>query len=73
MGAVTPLGVGVDHVWRRLLNGESGISTIQSYEPNDLACQIAGHVPVGETADGAFKIDDWVDRKDQRKMDPFIA
>ena len=73
MGAVTPLGVGVEHVWRRLLNGESGIATIQSYEPNDLACQIAGHVPVGEMADGAFKIDDWVDRKDQRKMDPFIA
>ena len=73
MGAITPLGVGVDHVWHQLLNGESGITAIQSYEPNDLACQIAGHVPVGETAEGEFNIDDWVDRKDQRKMDPFIV
>ena len=40
MGAITPLGVGVDHVWHQLLNGESGITAIQSYEPNDLASQV---------------------------------
>lgn len=73
MGIVSPLGIGVDHVWRRLLKGESGISSIKTFDASDLACQIAGHVPVGDTADGDFHVDDWVDRKDQRKMDPFIA
>ncbi len=73
MGVVSPLGIGVSHVWRRLLAGDSGISSIQSFDASDLACQIAGHVPVGETANGDYHVDDWVDRKDQRKMDPFIA
>ena len=73
MGVVSPLGIGVSHVWRRLLAGDSGISSIQSFDASDLACQIAGHVPVGETANGDYNVDDWVDRKDQRKMDPFIA
>jgi 3-oxoacyl-[acyl-carrier-protein] synthase II len=73
MGVVSPLGIGVSHVWRRLLAGDSGISSIQSFDASELACQIAGHVPVGETANGDYHVDDWVDRKDQRKMDPFIA
>ena len=73
MGVVTTLGIGVSHVWRRLLAGDSGITSLQSFDASDLACQIAGHVPVGETANGDYHIDDWVDRKDQRKMDPFIA
>jgi len=73
MGVVSPLGIGLNHVWRRLLAGESGISSIQSFDASDLACQIAGHVPVGETANGDYNVNDWVDRKDQRKMDPFIA
>ena len=73
LGLVTPLGIGVDHVWKRLLDGDSGLSSIQSFDASDLSCRIAGHVPVGETADGNFNIDDWIDRKDQRKMDPFIA
>ena len=73
MGVVSPLGIGLNHVWRRLLAGDSGISSIQSFDASDLACQIAGHVPVGETANGDYNVDDWVDRKDQRKMDPFIA
>ena len=73
MGVVSPLGIGVRHVWRRLLAGDSGISSIQSFDASDLACQIAGHVPAGETANGDYNVDDWVDRKDQRKMDPFIA
>lgn len=73
MGVVTPLGVGVGHVWQRLLNGDSGLGPIEGFDASDLACRIAGHVPTGETSDGDFNVDDWVDRKDQRKMDPFIA
>jgi 3-oxoacyl-[acyl-carrier-protein] synthase II len=72
LGLVTPLGVGAEHVWKRLLNSESGISAIQSFDVSDLPAKIAGQVPRGETASGKFNADDWVPSKDQRKMDEFI-
>ena len=71
-GAVTPLGVGVDFIWKRLLNGESGISPIDQFDVSDLSVKIAGSIPVGETSDGMFNANDWVAPKDQRKMDRFI-
>ena len=49
LGAVTPLGVGTDKTWNRVLAGDSGISGIQGFEVSDLPCKIAGHVPPGET------------------------
>src|SRR5258705_481222 len=64
--------LGADNVWRRLLNGESGIGAIQSFDVSDLPAKIAGQVPRGDTADGHFNVDDWVPPKDQRKMDTFI-
>jgi 3-oxoacyl-[acyl-carrier-protein] synthase II len=73
LGAVTPLGVGVDHIWKRLLAGESGISPIQSFDVSDLPCKIAGTLPPGDTADGNFNEEDWVSSKDRRKMDRFIV
>lgn len=72
MGIVSPLGVGVDHVWRRLLNGESGISPIRSFDTSDLPSRIAGQVPVGETSAGLFNGEDYMPLKEQRKVDPFI-
>jgi 3-oxoacyl-[acyl-carrier-protein] synthase II len=73
LGLVTPLGVGVEHVWRRLIAGDSGIRAIQSFDVSDLPAKIAGQVPRGETASGGFNADDWVAPKDQRKMDEFIV
>ncbi len=72
LGLVTPLGIGVEYVWKRLINGESGIGAIQSFDVSDLPAKIAGQVPRGETAAGKFNADDWVPPKDQRKMDEFI-
>ncbi|HEX4195111.1 MAG TPA: beta-ketoacyl-ACP synthase II [Stellaceae bacterium] len=72
LGLVTPLGVGTEHVWKRLLNSESGIGAIQSFDVSDLPAKIAGQVPRGETKSGNFNADDWVPTKDQRKMDDFI-
>jgi 3-oxoacyl-[acyl-carrier-protein] synthase II len=72
IGLVTPLGIGADFVWRRLLSGESGVAAIQSFDVSDLPAKIAGQVPRGETAEGRFNVDDWVPTKDQRKMDTFI-
>jgi 3-oxoacyl-[acyl-carrier-protein] synthase II len=72
LGLVTPLGIGAEHVWKRLIAGESGIRSIQSFDVSDLPAKIAGQVPRGETAAGDFNADDWVPPKDQRKMDEFI-
>jgi len=72
LGLVTPLGVGVEHNWKRLIAGESGLSAIQSFDVSDLPAKVAGQVPRGETASGLFNPDDWVPAKDQRKMDQFI-
>ncbi len=72
MGIVSPLGVGVEHVWNRLLKAESGIQGVQSVDVTDLPCKVAGEVPRGDTASGKFNADDYVSPKDQKKMDTFI-
>jgi 3-oxoacyl-[acyl-carrier-protein] synthase II len=62
----------VKATWDNLLAGKSGIRAIQSFDVSDLPAKIAGQVPSGETASGAFNADDWVTPKDQRRMDNFI-
>jgi len=73
MGLVTPLGVGLERNWSSLIEGESGISAIQSFDVADLPTKIAAQVPRGDIASGLFNADDWVAPKDQRKMDGFIV
>src|SRR3954447_19862698 len=73
MGLVTPLGIGLERVWGRLLAGESGIRAIQSFDVSDLPSRIAAQVPQGDQASGLFNADDWVPPKDQRRMDQFIV
>ena len=72
MGLVCPLGVGVEHVWRRITNGESGITAIQSFDTKDLTCKVAGQVPTGSKTDGRLDLSEWIPIKDQKKMDRFI-
>jgi 3-oxoacyl-[acyl-carrier-protein] synthase II len=73
MGIVSPLGVGAENVWNRLLKAESGIRGVQSVDVTDLPCKVAGEVPRGDTASGKFNADDYVPPKDQKKMDTFIV
>jgi len=73
MGLVTPLGCGVQAVWSRLIEGQSGLGSIQNFDVSDLPSKIAGQVPRGETADGYLNIGDWVSPKDSRKLDLFIT
>ncbi len=72
MGLACPLGLGVGHVWRRLIEGQSGIGAIQSFNTTDLACKVAGQVPPGTRAGGGLDIGEWIPIKDQKKMDRFI-
>lgn len=71
MGLVTPLGAGVDHVWKRLIAGDSGLSTITKFDTSDLKAKIAGQVPRGKGI-GEFDVDRHIEPKEQKKMDEFI-
>jgi len=72
LGMVTPLASGVEPTWQRLLAGESGIGRIEGFEVSDLPCKIAGQIPRGEGSDGTFNADQWMEPKEQRKVDDFI-
>ena len=72
MGIACPLGVGVAHVWKRLIEGESGITAIQSFDTADLPTKIAGQVPPGTRQTGGLDVAECVPIKDQKKMDRFI-
>ncbi|MBU6497359.1 MAG: beta-ketoacyl-ACP synthase II [Rhodospirillales bacterium] len=72
MGIACPLGLGVEHVWRRLINSESGIGAIQSFDVSDLPAKVAGQIPPGTRATNGLDINEWVPPKDQKKMDRFI-
>lgn len=71
MGVVTPLGVGKDAVWKRLLACESGAGSIQKFETSDLPSRIACEVPRGEKLPG-FNPDIWMSPREQRRVDQFI-
>ncbi|PHK95899.1 beta-ketoacyl-[acyl-carrier-protein] synthase II [Pseudoroseomonas rhizosphaerae] len=72
MGIACPLGVGVAHVWQRMLAGESGIGPISLFDATDLPARIAGEVPSGSRAEGKLDFNEWIPVKDQKKMDRFI-
>ena len=73
LGIVSPLGCGIEPTWQRLLSGQSAARRITDFEVDDLACQIACPIPRGPKADGLFDPDEWVEPKEQRKVDPFIV
>jgi 3-oxoacyl-[acyl-carrier-protein] synthase II len=74
MGLVTPLGVGVEPVWRRLVSGRSGIRRLPDAMVPDVAAKVGGVVPsIAEDPEAGFDVDSVVSPKDQRKMDRFIA
>jgi 3-oxoacyl-[acyl-carrier-protein] synthase II len=72
LGMVSPLANGVEETWKRMLAGTSGISRVDKFDVSDLPCQIAGQVPRGDGSDGTFNADNWMDPKEQRKVDDFI-
>ncbi|MED5312397.1 MAG: beta-ketoacyl-ACP synthase II [Pseudomonadota bacterium] len=71
LGMVTPLGVGVDHNWSRILAGQTGISRITNFKVDDISCQIAGQVP-GADVEGGLDLDSFIDPREQRRQDRFI-
>lgn len=73
MGAVTPLGCGVNTIWHRLISGQSGIRRLAETLVTDLPAKIAGVVRTKEEdPDGGFDPCDTIPVKEQKKMDRFI-
>jgi 3-oxoacyl-[acyl-carrier-protein] synthase II len=73
MGMVTPLGCGVEPTWRRLIAGESGARKVDTFDVSDLPARIACMIPRGDGSDGTYNPSDWMEPKEQRKVDEFIA
>src|SRR5271168_5194770 len=72
LGMVSPLGCGVEPTWKRILQGTSGARVIETFDVSDLPSKIACVVPRGDGSDGSFNPDQWMEPKDQRKVDDFI-
>ncbi|UFX48471.1 beta-ketoacyl-ACP synthase II [Bradyrhizobium sp. 41S5] len=72
LGMLTPLGCGVDATWARILAGDSGGKKIDTFEVSDLPSQVACYIPRGDGSNGTFNPDQWMEPKDQRKVDDFI-
>lgn len=65
LGLVTCLGIGVEETWQRILAGESGIGPITKFDASGYKTRIAGEVR-------GFKAEDWVPKKQIRRLDVFI-
>src|SRR5689334_15078279 len=72
LGMVSPLACGVETSWKRILDGQSGARKIDTFDVSDLPSKIACMVPRGDGSDGTFNPDQWMEPKEQRKVDDFI-
>lgn len=73
LGLVTPVGCGVEAAWSALLAGKSGARRVEEFEVSDISAQIASFIPVGDGSDGTYNANDWMEPKEQRKVDDFIV
>ncbi|MFC0809380.1 beta-ketoacyl-ACP synthase II [Sinorhizobium meliloti] len=72
-GMVSPLGCGTEVSWARLLAGDNAARKVTEFEVEDLPAKIACRIPFGDGSNGTFNADDWMEPKEQRKVDPFIV
>ncbi len=72
IGAVTPLGTGVEATWKAILSGKSGSNTITKFDSAGFATTYACEIEYGDGSNGTFNPDNFLEKKEQRKVDPFI-
>ena len=65
LGLVTPVGNAVEESWRNILAGKSGIAPISHFDASDLPVRFCGAIK-------DLDLDEFVPKKEQKKMDPFI-
>ncbi|HKB86137.1 MAG TPA: beta-ketoacyl-ACP synthase II [Ignavibacteriaceae bacterium] len=64
MGAVTPIGIGLDNFWEALLNGRNGVEPITKFNTDKFDTRFAAEVK-------NFNVEDYLDKKEARRLDPF--
>ena len=69
---ITPLGCGVDYNWKKLIQGVSGAGAISRFNAEYSKCKIACEVPLGDGKNGTFNAEDWIEKKEIKKIDDFI-
>lgn len=67
MGIVSPLGCGVDHVWKGLINGCSGIRLLPEDITDGTGVAVGGLVPPGENDEAGLRSDALISAKDRKK------
>ncbi|MBL4538165.1 MAG: beta-ketoacyl-ACP synthase II [Oceanicaulis sp.] len=79
LGLVSPLGCGTEHVWSRIIAGESGLAKIEHFDVSDLSSHVAGIIPRvdgrnggGEDVPGSFDPDAVMPARDRKRIDEFI-
>ncbi len=74
LGLLTPLGLGTNINWKRLVSGTIGINNIKNFDVSDLPCKIAGQIPTKNyDPHGGLNIDDWIEPREYKRIDRFIA
>ena len=61
LGVVSPIGLGRETYWRALAEGRSGVGPISLFDPEGYSVRIAAEVR-------DFKPEDWMDKKEARKL-----
>jgi 3-oxoacyl-[acyl-carrier-protein] synthase II len=62
LGVISPLGESIDELWKNLLDGKSGISTVTKFDSTQFPVHIAGEVKNFDPAK-------YMDKKEARRMD----
>ncbi|MEO0546694.1 MAG: beta-ketoacyl-ACP synthase II [Pseudomonadota bacterium] len=73
IGMVSPLGGTAEETWKNILASQNAAKRVTDFEVEDLPAKIACQIPLGDSADGKYNPDDWMEPKEQRKVDPFIV
>ncbi|HEU5018853.1 MAG TPA: beta-ketoacyl-ACP synthase II [Pseudolabrys sp.] len=73
LGMLSPLACGVEATWARLIKGQSGAAKVDRFDVSDIACKIACMIPRGDGTNGTYNPDQWMEPKEQRKVDAFIV
>ncbi|MFC4348268.1 beta-ketoacyl-ACP synthase II [Kordiimonas lipolytica] len=72
LGMVSPLSDSVDGTWKRLIEGHSGAGPVTLFDTEGYPCKIGCEVKLGDGSGDTFNADEWMEPKDQRRVDNFI-